>query len=81
MEKGRQPKAQFSDVYREFEQLHSQVKKMAQDYISNPQQGVHTALEVHNVDVRSTAILFNKTIHLGGINNVIARFRLKNLHA
>nr|XP_046164929.1 uncharacterized protein LOC124001849 isoform X2 [Oncorhynchus gorbuscha] len=51
VEKGRQPKAQFSDVYREFEQLHSQVKKMARDYISNPQQGVHTALEVHNVDV------------------------------
>nr|XP_046223165.1 uncharacterized protein LOC124046616 isoform X3 [Oncorhynchus gorbuscha] len=50
VEKGRQPKTQFSDVYREFEKLHSQVKKMAQDYISNP-QGVHMALEVHNVEV------------------------------
>ncbi|XP_035607800.1 uncharacterized protein LOC118368123 isoform X2 [Oncorhynchus keta] len=50
VEKERQPKTQFSDVYREFEKLHSQVKKMAQDYISNP-QGVHMALEVHNVEV------------------------------
>jgi hypothetical protein len=57
VEKGRQPKTQFSDVYREFEKLHSQVKKMAQDYISNP-QGVHMALEVHNVEVKMNTEYF-----------------------
>uniref|UniRef100_A0A4W5N8J6 Zinc finger protein 839 n=1 Tax=Hucho hucho TaxID=62062 RepID=A0A4W5N8J6_9TELE len=59
VEKGRQPKTQFSDVYREFEQLHSQVKKMAQDYISNP-QGVHMALEVHNVEVAKSLGIFDE---------------------
>ncbi|XP_023842658.1 zinc finger protein 839 isoform X2 [Salvelinus sp. IW2-2015] len=59
VEKGRQPKTQFSDVYREFEKLHSQVKKMAQDYISNP-QGVHMALEVHNVEVAKSLGIFDE---------------------
>nr|XP_023849950.1 zinc finger protein 839 isoform X3 [Salvelinus alpinus] len=68
VEKGRQPKAQFSDVYREFEQLHSQVKKMAQDYISNPQQGVHTALEVHNVDVAKSLGIVDEVNRLKVLN-------------
>ncbi|XP_021429681.2 uncharacterized protein LOC110497711 isoform X2 [Oncorhynchus mykiss] len=68
VEKGRQPKAQFSDVYREFEQLHSQVKKMARDYISNPQQGVHTALEVHNVDVAKSLGIVDEVNRLKVLN-------------
>ncbi|XP_064783945.1 uncharacterized protein LOC135508006 isoform X2 [Oncorhynchus masou masou] len=68
VEKGRQPKAQFSDVYREFEQLHSQVKKMARDYISNPQQGVHTALEVHNVDVAKSLGIVDEANRLKVLN-------------
>ncbi|XP_041703970.1 uncharacterized protein LOC121539493 isoform X2 [Coregonus clupeaformis] len=67
VEKGRQPKTQFSDVYREFEQLHSQVKKMAQDYISNP-QGVHTALEVHNVEVAKSLGIFDEVNKLKVLN-------------
>ncbi|XP_010891214.1 uncharacterized protein znf839 isoform X2 [Esox lucius] len=67
VEKARQPKALFSDVYREFEQLHSQVKKMAQDYISNP-QGVHTALEVHNVEVAKSLGIFDEVNKLKVLN-------------
>ncbi|KAJ8287367.1 hypothetical protein COCON_G00000260 [Conger conger] len=36
VEKGHPSRPQFSDVYREFEQLHAQVKKMAQDRFSVP---------------------------------------------
>ncbi|KAK6304626.1 hypothetical protein J4Q44_G00252120 [Coregonus suidteri] len=67
VEKGRQPKTPFSDVYQEFEQLHSQVKKMAQDYISNP-QGVHMALEVHNIEVAKSLGIFDEVNKLKVLN-------------
>uniref|UniRef100_A0AAY4BLQ4 C2H2-type domain-containing protein n=1 Tax=Denticeps clupeoides TaxID=299321 RepID=A0AAY4BLQ4_9TELE len=51
VERGRHQKAQFSEVYQEFEQLHAQVKKMAQEHTSGT-QGLHTSLEVHNMEVR-----------------------------
>lgn len=35
MEKGHPAKAYFPDVYREFEDLHNMVKKMAYDHLSN----------------------------------------------
>ena len=44
-------KPHFPDVYREFESLQGQVRKMAQEYICNP-QGMNTALEVRNIEVR-----------------------------
>ncbi|XP_028822583.1 zinc finger protein 839-like [Denticeps clupeoides] len=50
VERGRHQKAQFSEVYQEFEQLHAQVKKMAQEHTSGT-QGLHTSLEVHNMEV------------------------------
>lgn len=59
VEKGRPAKAHFPEMYREFEQLHSQVKKMAHEYISNP-QGVHTALEVHNMEVAKSLGIFDE---------------------
>ncbi|KAL0969726.1 hypothetical protein UPYG_G00231470 [Umbra pygmaea] len=67
VEKARQPRALFSDVYQEFEQLHSQVKKMAQDYITNP-PGVHTALEVHNVEVAKSLGIFDEVNKLKVLN-------------
>ncbi|KAJ7990938.1 hypothetical protein DPEC_G00292070 [Dallia pectoralis] len=67
VEKARQPKALFSDVYREFEQLHGQVKKMAQDYISNTQSG-HAALEVHNVEVAKSLGIFDEVNKLKVLN-------------
>ena len=45
METGRTTKSQFAEVYREFEQLHGQVKKMAQHHPSGQ------TLEVHNMEV------------------------------
>ncbi|KAJ8289417.1 hypothetical protein GJAV_G00001070 [Gymnothorax javanicus] len=36
VDKGRPSGPQFSDVYREFEQLHAKVKKMAQEHMSAP---------------------------------------------
>lgn len=35
MEKGYPARAYFPDVYREFEELHNMVKKMAYDHLSN----------------------------------------------
>lgn len=45
VENSRRSKPQFADVYREFEQLHVQVKKMAQHH------PVGQPLEVHNMEV------------------------------
>eukprot|EP00063_Salmo_salar_P091797 XP_014066632.1 PREDICTED: zinc finger protein 839 isoform X2 [Salmo salar] len=83
VEKGRQPKTQFSDVYREFEKLHSQVKKMAQDYISNP-QGVHMALEVHNVEVAKSLGIFDEVNKFKVLNPTtqqnVTNMATKNVH-
>ncbi|XP_064809513.1 zinc finger protein 839 isoform X1 [Oncorhynchus masou masou] len=83
VEKGRQPKTQFSDVYREFEKLHSQVKKMAQDYISNP-QGVHMALEVHNVEVAKSLGIFDEVNKFKVLNTPtqqnVTNMATKNVH-
>ncbi|XP_029114053.1 zinc finger protein 839 isoform X2 [Scleropages formosus] len=49
VDKGCSSTPQFSDVYQEFEQLHSQVKKMAQSHYSMP--GPHTPLEVNDPQV------------------------------
>ncbi|XP_062325415.1 zinc finger protein 839 [Osmerus eperlanus] len=67
VEKGHPAKAHFPEVYGEFEQLHSQVKKMAQEYISNP-QGVHTALEVHNMEVAKSLGIFDEVNKLKVLN-------------
>lgn len=45
MERARTSKPQFADVYREFELLHGQVKKMAQHHPAGQ------PLEVHNIEV------------------------------
>ncbi|KAG5855884.1 hypothetical protein ANANG_G00001690 [Anguilla anguilla] len=52
VDKGRPTRPQFSDVYREFEQLHAQVKKMAQEHLSSTHgPGPHTVLEVRDPQV------------------------------
>ncbi|KAJ8377537.1 hypothetical protein AAFF_G00256330 [Aldrovandia affinis] len=52
VDKGRPSRPQFSDVYREFEQLHTQVKKMAQDHFSAPPgPGAPATLEVQDPQV------------------------------
>ncbi|XP_030641734.1 zinc finger protein 839 [Chanos chanos] len=48
VEKQHSSKPQFPDVYREFEQLHSQVKKMAQEHFTGAAQ---PALQVHDMEV------------------------------
>ncbi|KAL4656268.1 zinc finger protein 839 [Arapaima gigas] len=52
VDKGCSSTPQFSDVYREFEQLHTQVKKMAQDHYNvHKGPGPHTGLEVNDPQV------------------------------
>ncbi|KAI1895014.1 hypothetical protein AGOR_G00101910 [Albula goreensis] len=52
VDKGQLSRPQFADVYREFEQLHAQVKKMAHDHFSAPHgPGPHTALDVQDLQV------------------------------
>ncbi|KAJ8333333.1 hypothetical protein SKAU_G00422290 [Synaphobranchus kaupii] len=52
VDKGHPSMPQFSDVYREFEQLHTQVKKMAQDHFSGPHgTGPHAVLDVRDPQV------------------------------
>ncbi|KAG7328159.1 hypothetical protein KOW79_008103 [Hemibagrus wyckioides] len=50
VENGHLSKQQFPSVYREFEQLHSQVKKMAQEHFSISPAS-RAAIEVTNMDV------------------------------
>ncbi|XP_076833628.1 zinc finger protein 839 [Brachyhypopomus gauderio] len=50
VEKGHPSKQQFPSVYREFEQLYSQVKKMAQEHFSIAPAS-RTAIEVNNMEV------------------------------
>ncbi|XP_026864656.2 uncharacterized protein znf839 [Electrophorus electricus] len=49
VEKGHPSKQQFPSVYREFEQLYSQVKKMAQEHFSIAPAS-RTAIEVNNME-------------------------------
>ena len=51
VERGRPARAHFPEMYREFESLQGQVKRLAQEYISNPQRA-GDALEVRNIEVR-----------------------------
>lgn len=50
VENGHLSKQQFPSVYREFEHLHSQVKKMAQEHFSISPAS-RAAIEVTNMDV------------------------------
>ncbi|KAG7277756.1 hypothetical protein CRUP_023044 [Coryphaenoides rupestris] len=52
-------KPHFPDVYREFESLQGQVRKMAQEYICNPQD-MNTALEVRNIEVAKSLGIFDE---------------------
>ncbi|XP_036398265.1 uncharacterized protein znf839 isoform X1 [Megalops cyprinoides] len=52
VEKGRPSRPQFSDVYREFEQLHTQVKKMAHEHFSAP----HGPASVTELDTREPQV-------------------------
>lgn len=49
-------KAAFPDVYREFEELHSMVKKMCQDYFNNSE--LKQPLEIKNHKVSIIQIFF-----------------------
>ncbi|XP_069049166.1 zinc finger protein 839 isoform X2 [Lepisosteus oculatus] len=68
VEKGRPSRPHFADVYREFEQLHSQVKKMAQEHFGSPLgPGPHTPLEIRDPEVSRSL----------GIEDLVKKARLQ----
>nr|XP_033808582.1 zinc finger protein 839 isoform X2 [Geotrypetes seraphini] len=63
VEKGHPAKAFFPDVYKEFEELHSLVKSMAQEYFNSPALlSSQQALEIKNLKVAETLGITEKFI-------------------
>ncbi|KAM4625629.1 zinc finger protein 839 [Polymixia lowei] len=57
--KGGLTKTHFPEMYREFESLQGHVRKVAQEYISNP-QSINSALEVRNIEVAKSLGIFDE---------------------